>query len=137
MYLIIFCIPSQWLLFILCFVSNYFVYPPSMGLHRVGHDWSDLAVAVTAYFGLPWWLSGKGCLSMQETQVWFLGKIPWRRKWQSTPVFLPGKSHRERSLVGYSPWGHKRVGQNWTMKQQQQLIVGVDNFSTFIFKPPY
>ena len=32
-------------------------------------------------------------------------KIPWRRKWQPTPVFLPGKSHRQRSLVDYSPWG--------------------------------
>ena len=32
------------------------------------------------------------------------GKIPWRRKWQATPIFLPGKSHGERS---YSPWGHK------------------------------
>ena len=31
----------------------------------------------------------------------------WRRKWQPTPVFLPGKSHGQRSLVGYSPWGHK------------------------------
>ena len=35
------------------------------------------------------------------------GKIPWRRKWQLTPVFLPGESHGQRSLVGYSPWGHK------------------------------
>ena len=35
------------------------------------------------------------------------GKIPWRRKWQPTPVLLPGKSHRQRSLAGYSPWGHK------------------------------
>jgi len=34
-------------------------------------------------------------------------KIPWRRKWQSTPVFLPGKFHGQRSLVGYSPWGCK------------------------------
>ena len=33
-------------------------------------------------------------------------KILWRRKWQPTPVFLPGKSHGQRSLVGYSPWGH-------------------------------
>ena len=31
----------------------------------------------------------------------------WRRKWQPTPVFLPGKSHGQRSLVGYSPWGRK------------------------------
>ena len=34
-------------------------------------------------------------------------KIPWRRAWQPTPVFLPGESHGERSLAGYSPWGHK------------------------------
>ena len=34
-------------------------------------------------------------------------KIPWRRKWQPTPVFLPGESHGPRSLVGYGPWGHK------------------------------
>ena len=34
-------------------------------------------------------------------------KIPWRRKWQPIPVFLPGKSHGQRSLVSYSPWGHK------------------------------
>ena len=33
--------------------------------------------------------------------------FPWKRKWQPTPVFLPGKSHEQRSLVGYSPWGHK------------------------------
>ena len=36
-------------------------------------------------------------------------KIPWRRKWQPTPVFLPRESHGQRSLVGYGPWGH-RVG---------------------------
>ena len=35
------------------------------------------------------------------------GKIPWRRKWQPDPVFLPGKSHGQRSLVGYSPGGHE------------------------------
>ena len=35
------------------------------------------------------------------------GRIPWRRKWQPTPVFLPGKPHERRSLVGYSPWGLK------------------------------
>ena len=45
---------------------------------------------------------------MQETQVRSLGREdPWRRKWQPTPAFLLGKSHGQRSLVGYSPWGHK------------------------------
>ena len=33
--------------------------------------------------------------------------IPWGREWQTTPVFLPGKFHGQRSLVGYSPWGCK------------------------------
>ena len=37
-------------------------------------------------------------------------KIPWRGKWQPTPIFLPGKSHGQRSLAGYSPWGCKRAG---------------------------
>ena len=40
--------------------------------------------------------------------LWF-GRIPWDRKWQPTPVFLPKKFHGQRSLVDYSPWGH-RVG---------------------------
>ena len=34
-------------------------------------------------------------------------KIPWRRKWQPTPVLLPGESHGQGSLVGSSAWGHK------------------------------
>ena len=35
-----------------------------------------------------------------------VGKIPWRKKWQATPVFSPGKFHRQKSLACYSPWGH-------------------------------
>ena len=46
--------------------------------------------------------------TMWETRVQALGwEDPWRRKWQSTPVLLPGKSHGQRSLVGYSLWGCK------------------------------
>ena len=59
--------------------------------------------------GIPWWLRWqKICLQCRRPgfNAW-LGKIPWRRKWQSTPVLLPGKSHGQRSLVGYSPWGRK------------------------------
>ena len=45
---------------------------------------------------------------VQETWVQSLGwEDPLERKWQSTPVFLPGESHGQRSLAGYSPWGHK------------------------------
>ena len=50
------------------------------------------------------------------------GKIPWRRKRQPTSVFLPGKSHGQRSLVGYSKWGHREVGHDLSTKQQQGTI---------------
>ena len=65
--------------------------------------------------GLPWWLSGKkkkksACPCRKFGFNPWVWKIPWRRKWQPPPVFLPGKSHGQRTLVGYSPQGHKRVG---------------------------
>ena len=60
---------------------------------------------------LPWWLRWLRiylqCRRL-EFNPW-VGKIPWRRKWQPTPAFLPGKSHGQRSLMGYSPWGHKEL----------------------------
>ena len=128
---------------------------PSMGSHRVGHDWSDLAAAAhlslrksvfpphppggskehaclgdargnlasqgivklppTSFLrqqmqrlGLSRWLSSKesACQCRRCRRAGFdpwIGKIPWSRKWQPTPVFLPGKSHGQGSLAGYSP----------------------------------
>ena len=60
--------------------------------------------------GFPRWLSGKeySCQCSRHRRRSFdlwVRKIPWRRKWQPTPVFLPGKSHGQRSLVGCSTWG--------------------------------
>ena len=57
--------------------------------------------------GLPWWLSGEesACKCRRHKFDPWVGKIPWRRKRQPILVFLPGKSHGHRSLVGYSPWG--------------------------------
>ena len=50
----------------------------------------------------------KNLPAVRETWVRSLvGKVPWRRQWQPTPVFLPGESQGQRSLAGYSPWGHK------------------------------
>ena len=66
----------------------------------------------TSVYRLPSWLSGKEptcqCRSCRRRgfNPW-IGKLPWRRKWQPTPVFLPGKSHGQRILAGYSPWGRK------------------------------
>ena len=39
----------------------------------------------------------------------WVGKVPWRRAWQPTPVFLPEESHGQRSLADFSPWGHKEL----------------------------
>ena len=63
-------------------------------------------------FGFPRWLSGKesACQCRRGRECRFdpwVGKIPWGREWQPTSVFLPGKFHGQRSLAGYSPWGHK------------------------------
>ena len=48
----------------------------------------------------------------------WIRKIPWKREWQPTPAFLPGKSHGQRSLAGYSPWRRERVGHDLVTKQQ-------------------
>ena len=58
---------------------------------------------------LPQLFSGKesACQCRRHGFNPWIGKIPWRRKWHPTPVLLPGESHGGRSLVGYSPWGHK------------------------------
>ena len=59
--------------------------------------------------------------------VGFLGwEDPLENKWQPTPVFLPGKSHEQRSLMGYSPWGHKRVSCNLATKQHFLPMVLTD-----------
>ena len=60
--------------------------------------------------GLPWWLSQRWKIFPKFRRCMFdpwVGKIHWRRAWQSTPVFLPGNSHRQRNLAGYSPWAHR------------------------------
>ena len=45
-----------------------------------------------------------GDIRDKRYKLW-VGKIPWRKAWQSTPVFLPGESHGQKRLVGYGPWG--------------------------------
>ena len=73
--------------------------------------------------GLPRWLHGKE----STCQCWRHGfnpwvrKIPWRRKWQHTPLFLPGKSHGQRSLEGYSP-DHERIRHSLPTEQKQLFL---------------
>ena len=65
-------------------------------------------------WGFPGGASGKepACQRRRHKRRGFNpwdGKIPWRRAWQPTPVFLPGESHGQRSLAGCSPWGHTEL----------------------------
>ena len=65
--------------------------------------------------GLPRWHSDKesACQCRRCRRPRFnpwIGKIPCSRKWQPTPAYLPGKSHGQRSLAGYSPWVHRQTG---------------------------
>ena len=74
--------------------------------------------------GLPWWLSrGRICLQCRGHRICgfdpWVREIPWRRKWQLTPVFLSGKFHGQRSMVSYSPWSYQEpdTTSNWTHTQ--------------------
>ena len=106
----------------------------SMGLHRVRHDWSDLAAAANAgmaiHFSiLAWrlpvdrgaWQATDHRLAKSQTRLKWLSthinaedtgeeglkRFPWRRKWQTSLVFLQGKSRGQRRPADYCPWGHK------------------------------
>ena len=70
---------------------------------------------------LPRWLCGKEptCQCRRRRFDPRVRKIPWRRKWQPTQIFLPGEPCRQRSLPGYSPWGFKGIAQDLATKQQQ------------------
>ena len=61
---------------------------------------------------IPYWIfpvaqTVKNLPAMKPGFDLWVGKIPWRREWQPTAVFLPGDFHGQRSLVGYSPWSRK------------------------------
>ena len=84
-----------------------------VGLHACIHTYTHIHTHV--FWGFP----GGSVVTevagnlhtMQKTWVQSLGQEdPWRRKWQPTPVFLPGETRRERSLAGYSPRGRKEAG---------------------------
>ena len=88
-------------------------HPSTIKKKKKNLDKVDIEGTHFNILGLPGWLSGRIYLPMQEAeemQVRSLDrKIPWGRKWQPTPVFLPGKFHGQKSLVGYSPWGCKEL----------------------------
>ena len=72
------------------------------GLDTITYD-----MLLVNLFGLPRYRSSKesACQCRRGGLDPWVRNIPWRRKWQPTLVFLPGKSHGQRNLVGYTPWG--------------------------------
>ena len=89
------------------------------------------AEGVVFFVGLPQWLSSK------RIHLWcrrhrfnpWVWKIPWRRKWQPTPVILPRKSHGQRNLAGYSPWGQNTTEQlnNWVCDSHEMPGKAIEN----------
>ena len=85
-------------------------YEKELGLFVI----TILLISSTLYWQLFLrWHSGKEftCQCRRRKRHGFnpcVRKIPWRKKWQPAPVFLPGKSHGQRNLVGYCPWGRKK-----------------------------
>ena len=54
----------------------------------------------------------------------------WRRKWQPTAAFLPGKSHGQRSLAGYSPWGHKEMDTTERLNHYGRVVIDDQQYKT-------
>ena len=82
-------------------------------------------INIYRYILLPWWLSNKesACQCRRCRFNPWVRKIPWRREWLPPPVFLPGKSHGQRSLACYNLWGCKRVGHDLTTKQHNDRYI--------------
>ena len=96
--------------------------PPFMGFPRREY-WSGLLFPPPGYLPDPGMEHRSPALQTDSGFDPWVGKIPWKRAWQPTPVFLPGKSHKRRSLAGYSPWGCKTVGHDWAAKCNLQWVL--------------
>ena len=75
------------------YILLFYLKPTHQGLHQVVLSGKELPC------------QGRRCKKHRFNPC--VGMIPWRRVWQPTLIFLPGKSHGQRSLAGYRSWGHK------------------------------
>ena len=92
----------------------------------------------SSVWGFPGGSDGKesACNAGGRFNSW-IRKIPWRREWQPTPVFLPGKSHGQRSRAGCRPWGHKESDSTewWTLSSLYPLFLHPSLFSGMTQSP--
>ena len=111
--------PSCWLhtqvhpLFISELGTHYYpFYPRLLGISRPNEIlYGSIFVRLVSSRGFPSGSEGKesACNAEDPGSIPGSGRSPWRRKWQPTPVFLPGKFHGQRSLTSYCPWGRKEL----------------------------
>ena len=78
-------------------------------------DWSVVIIHSSQHWGLSRQLSGRESFCQYRSRRFdpWVKEILWSRKWQSAPVFLPGKSHEQRRLAAYSPWAAKKSDMTW------------------------
>ena len=99
-------------------------YPSGILLYHKKQSHRLQIIFLALGLGSPSHLKSTYQCRTREFDPW-VRKFPWRRKWQPIPVFLFGKSHGQKSLMGYSPWGHKRVWHDWvtdhTCKEESSL----------------
>ena len=102
-----------------CDFSTVHIPGRSMGMRSLGQRWAQRGQHISttgkkgaSYVGLPRWLSG------HRFDPW-VRKIPWRRKWQPTPVFLPGESLWTEKTGGLQSMGSQRVGHDWASEHAQ------------------
>ena len=100
---------------------------------------NSIAFYGAMHFSLSlWWLNGKesACQCKRQGFDLQIRKIPWRRKWQPAPVFMPGECNGQRSLAGYSPQDHKeldmmeQLGICITTLKHQMSSFGLHNSTT-------
>ena len=110
---------SQWE----CLVSSIRIPPQWVRVWVPRQEQSQMTFSWANW--LRWW---RICLQCRRPgfDPW-VGKIPWRREWQPTPVFLPGESHGQRKLAGYSPGGHRELDST------EQLTLSLSGASSFLF----
>ena len=91
--------------------SRFLEAPPTPGKHHYVLYFFEFSFFIFIYFIITFpGSSGSKESTCNAGDVGLIprwGRFPWRRKWQPTPVFLPGEFHIERRLVGYSPWSHR------------------------------
>ena len=105
----------EWLQEAICIAMGWCLTPQRAGCSSVSrwHWWPRASTALSV--GFPGGADGQepACQHRRRESCWFnlwVRTIPWSRKWKPTPVSLPGESHGQRSLAGYSSWGPRESG---------------------------